>query len=262
MKAETRRQGIMDVLMDAGSASVDDLAVRFGVSRMTVHRDLDDLEQSGLLRKVRGGASIQSSFRFESDFRYRERQDAEEKRRIAAAAAGRIEPGQTIMVDDGSTANAIAEFLPERQPLTVITSNLAVINRLAGRPGIELIGLGGRYHRKFHGFFGLVAEEALRSMRADIAFVSTSAIHGASAYHQDEEVVHYKRLMIRAAGRCYLLADHGKFGRSALHFLSDLRAFDAVLTGAPLPAEAAVPLKEAGITLEIVPPAARSMAPA
>ena len=260
MKAETRRQGIMDVLMDTGSASVDDLAIRFGVSRMTVHRDLDDLEQSGLLRKVRGGASIQSSSKFESDFRYRERQAAEEKRLIAAAAAERIEPGQTIMVDDGSTANAITEFLPERQPLTVITSNLAVINQLAGRPGIELIALGGRYHKKFHGFFGLVAEEALRSLRADIAFVSTSAIHGASAFHQDEEVVHYKRLMIRAAERCFLLVDHGKFGRSALHFLSHLTAFDAVLTGAPLPAEAAAPLKEAGIRLEIVAAAERSMA--
>ncbi len=248
----------MDMLMDAGSASVDDLAARFGVSRMTVHRDLDDLEQSGLLRKVRGGASIQSSSKFESDFRYRERQAAEEKRRIAAAASRRIEPGQTIMVDDGSTANAIAEFLPGRQPLTVITSNLAVINELAGKPGIDLIALGGRYHRTFHGFFGLVAEEALRGLRADIAFVSTSAIQGASAYHQDEEVVHYKRLMIRAAERRFLLADHRKFGRSALHFLADLTAFDAVLTGAALPAEASAPLEEAGIELEIAGAAARS----
>ena len=64
MKADTRRQEIMDLMMELGNATVDDLASRFGVSKMTVHRDLDELEQSGLLRKVRGGASIQSKGRW------------------------------------------------------------------------------------------------------------------------------------------------------------------------------------------------------
>lgn len=254
MKADARRQAIMDVLMDAGNASVDDLAGRFGVSRMTVHRDLDDLERTGLLRKVRGGASIQSSSKFESDFRYRERLARQEKRLIAAAAAERIEPGQTVLLDVGSTANAVVEFLPERRPLTVITCNLAAINRLADEPGIDLIALGGRYQRKFNGFFGIVTDEALRSLRADIAFISTSAIHGASAFHQHEDVVHYKRLMISASEVRCLLVDHTKFGRSALHFLSDLSAFDAVLTGAALPPEAMMPLEEAGINIEVVCP--------
>lgn len=252
MNAETRRQELMNVLMESGGASVDDLSVRFGVSRMTIHRDLDELEQSGLLRKVRGGASIQSSSKFESDFRYRERQAAPEKRRIAMAAAQYIEPGQTIMIDDGSTAAAIADHLGERLPLTVITSNLAVITRLAGQHGIDLIALGGRYNKKFHGFFGIVGEEALRSLRADIAFMSTSAIHGAAAFHQDQELVNCKRLMIRAAAKRYLLVDHAKFGRSALHFLSDLSAFDAVLTGGKLEFEIAAPLHAAGINLRII----------
>jgi DeoR/GlpR family transcriptional regulator of sugar metabolism len=252
MKAETRRQEIMDVLMEMGNASVDDLASRFAVSRMTVHRDLDELEQAGLLRKVRGGASIQSSSKFESDFRYRERLATEEKRRIAAAAAGYIEPGQTIIIDDGSTAGFIVEHLTERRPLTVITNNLAVVTQLAGRQGIDLIALGGLYNKKFHGFFGLVAEEALRSLRADMAFLSTSAIHGTAAFHQDQEVVHSKRLMIEASGRCLLLVDHAKFGRSALHFLADLSAFDTVLTGGGLAGEIAAPLRQASINLRII----------
>lgn len=241
--------------MEVGAVGVDDLAQRFGVSRMTVHRDLDDLQQSGLLRKVRGGASIQSNSKFESDYRYRERQAAPEKRRIAAAAAERIEPGQTVVIDDGSTAALVAEFLPERRPLTVITNNLVVITRLAGQTGIDLISLGGHYSKKFHGFFGLVAEEALRGLRADVAFLSTSAIKGAMAYHQDQEVVHCKRLMIAAAERRFLLVDHGKFGRTALHFLTELTAFDAVLTGDRLPAGLAAPLDEAGVRLDVIGPA-------
>ncbi|RVQ16576.1 DeoR/GlpR family DNA-binding transcription regulator, partial [Sinorhizobium meliloti] len=145
MKPEDRRQAIMDVLMEAGTASVEELALRFGVSKMTVHRDLDDLEQAGLLRKVHGGASIQSSPQFESDFRYREKIATGEKRRLAQHAATLIEPGQSIIIDDSSTAGAIAGFVRDIRPLTVITNNLGVIADLSGAPGINLIALGGHY---------------------------------------------------------------------------------------------------------------------
>ncbi|TPM03621.1 DeoR/GlpR transcriptional regulator [Mesorhizobium sp. B2-3-11] len=252
MKSDNRRQGIMDFLVDAGAASVDDLASRFGVSRMTVHRDLDELEESGFLRKVRGGASIQPSSLFESDFRYRQKQATGEKQRLAAAAAATIEPGQTVIIDDGSTAGGIARHLAELRPLTVITNNLAAIQDLAGAGGINLIALGGQYSKKFHGFFGLLAEASLRSLRADVAFLSSSAIHGASAFHQDQEVVQAKRLMMAAATRKYLLVDHGKFGRGALHFLTDLKAFEAVFTGRePEPGMRAT-LDAAGVSLTVV----------
>ena len=131
----------MDVLMEAGAASVEDLSLRFGVSKMTVHRDLDDLEQAGLLRKVHGGASIQSSPQFESDFRYREKIATAEKRRIAEYAAGLIEPGQSILIDDSSTTGAIAECIRDIRPLTVITNNLGVITSLSGTAGINVIAL-------------------------------------------------------------------------------------------------------------------------
>lgn len=249
MKPEDRRQAIMDVLMEAGTASVEELALRFGVSKMTVHRDLDDLEQAGLLRKVHGGASIQSSPQFESDFRYREKIATGEKRRLAEHAATLIEPGQSIIIDDSSTAGAIAGFVRDIRPLTVITNNLGVIADLSGAPGINLIALGGHYSKKFNGFFGVVTEEALRSLRADVAFLSSSAIEGASAFHQDQEVVQIKRQMVKSASRKYLLVDHGKFGRSALHFLMGLTAFDAVLTGNEVSEGNAAALGDAGVKL-------------
>lgn len=252
MKPEDRRQEIMDVLMESGSASVEDLAGRFGVSKMTVHRDLDDLEQAGLLRKVHGGASIQSSPQFESDFRYREKIAADEKRRLARHAAGMIEPGQIVIIDDGSTAGGIADHLKDIRPLTVITNNLGVVNKLAPLAGIDVISLGGQYSRKFNGFFGIATEETLRSLRADIAFLSSSAIHGASAFHQDQEVVQTKRQMIRSATRAVLLVDHGKFGKPALHFLVDLDRFDTILTGSEINSHVEAGLLEAGIKLETI----------
>jgi DeoR/GlpR family transcriptional regulator of sugar metabolism len=252
MKLNDRRQGIMDVLLEAGAATVDDLSIRFGVSKMTIHRDLDELEAGGLLRKVRGGASIESSAQFESDFRYRQTLAADEKDRIAAAAAQMIEPGQTIIIDDGSTAAGVARHLSDFRPLTVITNNLTVITEVAGAPGVSLIAVGGHYSKKFHGFFGIACEEALRALRADVAFISSSAIHGASAFHQNQEVVQSKRLMIAAAEQRYLLADHSKFGRPALHFVADLASFDAVFTGRSPESAHRAALRTAGVQLNIV----------
>ena len=252
MKLNGRRQGIMDVLLEEGAATVDDLSRRFGVSKMTIHRDLDELEGGGLLRKVRGGASIQASAQFESDFRYRQTLAAAEKDRIAAAAIGLIEPGQTVIIDDGSTAGSVAKYLAEIRPLTVISNNLTVINTLAGAPGMNLIALGGQYSKKFHGFFGIACEEALRSLRADIAFLSSSAIHGASAFHQNQEVVQSKRLMIAAAERRYLLVDGSKFGRSALHFLTELSTFDSVVTNRAPESGHRAELEAAGVRLSVV----------
>jgi DeoR/GlpR family transcriptional regulator of sugar metabolism len=249
MKPDDRRQGIMDILMDAGSASVEDLAARFTVSKMTIHRDLDDLEQAGLLRKVHGGASIQSSAQFESDFRYREKIAANEKRQLAAHAATLIEPGQIIIIDDGSTAGGLADHLATIRPLTVITNNLSVIVKLTAVSGIEVISLGGQYSRKFNGFFGIVTEETLSSLRADIAFLSSSAIQGTAAYHQDQEVVKTKRQMMRSASRNYLMVDHAKFGKPALHFLTGLNGFDAVITSARIDGAHESALTDAGIAL-------------
>jgi DeoR/GlpR family transcriptional regulator of sugar metabolism len=251
MKSGERRNEIMALLLEAGSVGVDQLAARFDVSKMTIHRDLDELEESGFLRKVRGGASVQSSSRFESDYRYRENIAAAEKDRIAIAAAALVDPGQSVIIDDSSTAGRIAAHLVDLKPLTVITNNLAVIGAFSEIRGINLIALGGQYSRKFNGFFGLVTEDALRSLRADIAFLSSSAIHGTQAFHQDQEVVHTKRLMMAAAERTYMLVDSAKFNKRALHFMADLRSFEAVLTAGPVPAELARDYAAEGIALTV-----------
>ena len=250
MKSEDRRKLILDHLMEVGSATVDDMADRFTVSRMTIHRDLDLLEGDGLLRKIRGGATVQSNSQFESDFQYRKRLEAQEKREIARAAATRVEPGQAIILDDGSTIAAMTEFLLDKRPLTVMTNNAAIVAELVDIQGINLIVLGGEYNRRFHGFFGLVTEQTLQSLRADQAFISTSSVSGTTAFHQDQVIVKTKRAIIAAADRAYLLVDHSKFDRTALHVLMSLSEFDAVITGQP-PSEAAqMAMQQADIVVE------------
>lgn len=251
MKRDERRQAIMDLLIEHRAVDLDDLAGRFGVSKMTIHRDLDDLEQAGVLRKVRGGATIEAGTQFESDFRIRERQDGAAKARMARAALDLIEPGMTVMINDGSMAAVLGAALPEKRPLTVITNNAAIIDCLRGEAGITLIALGGVFDAKFNGFFGVVTETALAGLRADIAFVSAPAVAGLQAFHMTDAVVRAKRAMMAAAGRRCLLINHQRFGRSALHLLADLSEFDSIITdAAPAPEDRAA-LDRAGLALTI-----------
>lgn len=249
MRREDRRQDIIEILVQQGTATLEALAQRFSVSKMTIHRDLDELETEGLLRKTRGGATIESSGQFESDFRYRARVAADEKRSIARRAAQFIEPGMSVMIDDGSTSQTIVPFLIDKRPLTVITNNMAVVTDLAGAAGIDLIALGGTYSRKFNGFFGAVTEVALASLRADAVLLSSSAIEGRTAFHQDQEVLEVKRRMIASSSRRYLMANHQKFGRSALHLFTDLGVFDGVITSKALAGDKVELLEREGINL-------------
>lgn len=241
----------MDALVEDRAVDLEVLADRFAVSKMTIHRDLDDLEHAGLLRKVRGGATIEAGTRFESDFRIREKQDSAAKSRMAKAALALVEPGMTVMINDGSTAAVLGAALEERRPITVITNNGAVVDRTKGMPGATLIALGGVFSAKFNGFFGIVTENALAQLRADIAFISAPAISGLHAFHMDDAVVRAKRAMMNAAERCCLLVNHQRFGRSALHLLANLGDFDTIITDAEPAPEDRTELDRAGIKITV-----------
>ncbi|MDK4739902.1 DeoR/GlpR family DNA-binding transcription regulator [Rhizobium sp. CNPSo 3464] len=251
MKREERQQLIVNLLVEHKSVDLDDLADRFAVSKMTIHRDLDDLEQSGVLRKIRGGATIDAGMQFESDFRIRERQGHEAKVSMARRALELVEPGMTVMVNDGSMAAVLGEMLLQKRPLTLITNNAAIIERLKNESGITLIALGGIYSPKFNAFLGVVTEEALFRLRADIAFISTPAVSGTLAYHMDDNVVRAKRAMIASASKTCLLVNHQRIGHTALHVMADLADFDTIITDdTPEPA-ALKQLERANITLTI-----------
>lgn len=251
VKREDRQQAIMDLLVDRREVDLDDLAERFAVSKMTIHRDLDDLEAEGLLRKMRGGATIEAGTQFESDFRFRARQEGAAKARMARAALALVEPGMTLMVNDGSMAAVLGGMLPEKRPLTVITNNAAIIDALKLESGITLIALGGIYSPKFNGYFGVVTEESLSRLRADIAFISTPAVSGVRAFHMDDNVVRAKRAMLASADRAVLLVNYQRFGRTALHVLAELSDFETIITDAPPAPEARAALDRAGIGLQV-----------
>jgi DeoR/GlpR family transcriptional regulator of sugar metabolism len=254
MKREDRQQEIMDLLVSQGSVDLDDLVQRFAVSKMTIHRDLDDLEAAGAMRKIRGGGTIDAGTQFESDFRFRAQQDREAKNHMARAALELIEPGMTVMINDGSMAALLGARLIEKRPLTVITNNAAVIEALKLESGITLISTGGVYSAKFNGFFGMVTDATLTALRADVAFISAPAVTGLDVFHMDETVVRAKRAMSAAGTKTYLLVHHSRFQRTALHKLAILSDFDGIITDAAPDADSLSVLKQANLHITIADP--------
>lgn len=247
MNADKRRESIVTHMLDAGAATVDELATQFKVSRMTIHRDLDELAKEGWLRKTRGGASVLSDTQFESDFLYRKRIASEEKSRIAAAAVELIEPDDSVMLGYGSTVLHLLPYLEKLGQVTVASPSLPCIEALANMRGVELLSCGGKYEQKFAGFFGLNMERCVQSMMMDILFISSSAITLPEVYHQDQTVVRAKQVMLENARKKYLLADSSKFGKTALYRLGNISLFDGVITGEPLPENDEKALTDRGV---------------
>ncbi|BCM66934.1 putative DeoR-family transcriptional regulator [Streptomyces sp. EAS-AB2608] len=248
-----RQAAVAELVLAEGQASAAELAERFGVSLMTVHRDLDELERQGVVRKFRGGVTAQPSGVFESNVQYRLKTMRAEKAAVAEHALKLIEPGMAIMLDDSTTALEIARRLRRGDitPLTVVTNFLEAINLLAGRRGIRLTALGGDYDPLHSSFLGVSCVEAIEQVRVDVCFASTSAVHGGHAYHQEQHIVSVKRAMLDASARNVLLIDHTKFGRVALRRVVPLSRFDLLLVDDGAPVQALRDLDEHHVRYEV-----------
>ena len=251
-KADQRRATIVKLLMENGSAQIKDLATMLEVSLMTIHRDLNDLQNQGLVRRIRGAVTAEKSMLFESSYLFRARQFVEEKKRLARAAVAHIEPGNAIVWDDSSTTYQVCDFIEAVTPVTVITNALPVIERLRDIQEIDLIALGGRYHSVYNGFFGMACEQAIKSYHVDVALMSTTTIQGLSLFTQDEQVLRAKRAMISIARKKILLVDESKFHFSALNYVADLAVFDVVIIPRSVDAKIIDHLQQSGINIERV----------
>ncbi len=224
-----RQHAVTELVISEGSVRIEDVAERFGVSLMTVHRDLDMLESRGILRKTRGVATATSTSVIESSDVYRSNRQAAEKEALAVAAMDYIEPGQAIILDDSTTVMRIARHLAGKAPITVITNTLTLMNELRDTNGITLLGLGGLYYNWCSAFMGPMTRHEIAQFHADTFIMSTSAITNDVVFHQYLETLDTKRAMFEASNKRVLLADHTKFERQALHAMVPLRAFDAVI---------------------------------
>jgi DeoR/GlpR family transcriptional regulator of sugar metabolism len=188
---------------------------------------------------------------FESNVAYRMKSMQHAKDAIAERAAALVEPGMAVMLDDSTTALALARRLVGITPLTVVTNFLEAMNLLARERDIRLMALGGDYDPLHDSFLGMSCVDAIESLRVDLCFVSTSAVSGGFAYHQEQHIVSVKRAMLAAASRNVLLVDHTKLGRVALHRVAPLEAFERVVVDDGAGAEALRELDEHKVAYEV-----------
>lgn len=216
----------------AGDADVDALAARFGVSASTIRRDLQHLSAQRAIARTYGGAMLAAPLP-EQSLRAREGQNRAAKAAIAAAALERVAEGETLILDGGSTVEALGLLLRGRRQ-RVITNNLPLIPILADAPGIELVVLGGTVRPISMGTTGTLAEQALRQMTADKVFTSADGVVAERGLCEATlEQTALKALMMQQAAEVFVLADATKLGRASQPYWAPLRPRAMLVTDAP-----------------------------
>lgn len=244
MLAAQRRGLILDAIRSGRSVEVSVLAQRFSVSEMTVRRDLTRLAREGKLTRVHGGAV---SERDEPPFAAIAAERAVEKRRIGRAAAALVDDGDAVMIDIGTTTLALARELRGRD-VRVITGNLAVVEELQDDPQLELVVLGGIVRSNYRSLVGLLAEDALRQLSADVAFLGASGVRPDLSVMDSTLVeVPIKRAMMARAVRTVLLVDAAKFAMGGSVRICGAGELDAVVTDARPSDPGVAALREAGV---------------
>lgn len=248
-----RRSRIRDLVHEEGSVTVDQLVRALGVSRMTVHRDLDSLESEGVLRKVRGGATALRSSLFESDMPFRMNSAIAAKRAIGRKAAEFVDGGSAVMLDESTTALEALKAFDHALPVTVITNCFPAMQYVTSSTPHRLIALGGDYIPRYQAFLGMVCERAIGGVFADILLASCSAIRDHNIYHQDQQIVATKRAMLSAAPTRMLLVDSTKVNVGAIYHLGTVSEFTHMITDDGIPDDFVEKVADQGIEVIVAP---------
>ena len=241
MLVAERHSRILTRVRESSLASTEDLAQLLDVSAETVRRDLLVLEERGALTRVRGGATVISNARGdEAEFNDRAHWAREAKARIGRAAAALVRPGQSVVLDLGTTVEAMARALPRDLNATVATCSLRVATELADHPGLEVLVCGGRVRAGDLAVSNAIAQAFFADFYADIAFLGSGGIDvqaGLTDYHLDEVAV--RRTILGNAAQSFALADASKLGKVGRHRVCDLDRLTGLITDVRPPAEIA-----------------------
>lgn len=257
--ASHRRELILERLRaHGGSVQVEDLSRHFGVSVATVRRDLDQLDQSGLITRTYGGAVI-GNLRAEQTLREREVSHAAEKDAIARAAVELVQPGSTVFLDAGTTTGQLSRYLVNVPGVTVLTNGLNALNVLAGSDSdINVIALGGSVRRTNQAMIGPIAESVVRSVQADIAFLGTDCLtveRGISSRTLEQNSL--KSLMMAHSRRSVIVTDSSKLNAEWSTYWTPLPQGCTVITDDASGDQAIEPFRKTGALdlLVVTPPA-------
>lgn len=239
---------MLALVKSRGSVTVEALAEQFGVTLQTARRDIRLLADAGLLARFHGGARVPSSTTENIAYRQRQQLNDEAKRRIARAVAQAVPDGCSLILNIGTTTEAVAHELLQRQGLRVITNNLNVAAILSGNADCEVIVAGGVVRGRDRGIVGEATVDFIRQFKVDIGVIGISAIEDDGTLRDfDYREVKVARAILEHSREVWLAADHSKFGRPAMVELARLEQVDRLFTDRPPPPPFAHLLAEAGV---------------
>ena len=252
-----RQEFILRSLQETGSVSIDDLRAALGASIATIRRDLEDLENRSLLKRVRGGAVpigplFYEPFRHDASFQDKITSFAEEKRRIARVAAGFVQTGQTIALSGGTTTTEVVRSLKVLSDISIITNTVNIAMELSNRKDIEVIVTGGILRGNWFTLIGPLANAATEMLFADIMFIGVDGIdaqQGLTCTNPAEAEV--LRKLARHSKKKIVVADRSKLGMVSKWLLCETREIDALITDQGATAEAVAPFEKLGISVTL-----------
>lgn len=258
MRVKERQYAILKLLQEKKKLTITALTEQFNVSVITLRRDLNELEENGLIKKVYGGAVLveqkEPYLLTQPYFSARMSINRPLKTAIAAAAAELVEPGDVIVLDIGTTCLETAKCLKNISNLTVLTSSLAVLNELSDSD-VSLISLGGLLRKKELALCGTITKESLNDFCINKAFIGVGGLtieRGLSTYSRDSaEVV---SAIIDRADKVILVADSSKFDKNVLSIIAPFNSIDVIVTDHGIPAHFIDDCKAMNIRLIMVDP--------
>ena len=197
LAAEERRSWLLAELRASKTVSLADAATALGVSEMTVRRDLNSIEKSGVARRVRGGAVYSGPVNFQG----RERSHVEEKRLVAEKLLSLVPTRGVIALDSSTTMHRLAQLITSSDDLVVVTNGLLTFQALQDRPGVTAILTGGESDRRSDSLIGPVATAFLEGIKFSAFFASAAAIDARSCYEDTLEEAEIKRAFMRSSTR-------------------------------------------------------------
>ncbi len=237
MRAEERRSQIIRLLEQHGSVRVEALAERFGVSQVTIRKDLAELEARGLLQRTHGGATYTHKSLFNPSFREKLYLRQAEKRAIARAALEHIDEGDSVILDAGTTTLLLARLMKARfRSLYVITNSVPVTLELADTRW-EILLAGGQVRPHSLALIGPATVRTLEDYHVDKAFLGATGASLEKGYTTPNPTeAEAKRAMLRAAERVFVLADSSKLGHATLARFAALEEVHHLITDTRAPA--------------------------
>lgn len=229
MIKEERYQSILSMLDKKHTVEVSELAKLLDVTEMTVRRDLQALEDEGLLVRVHGGARKKDFPYIELSNNQKETINVELKKHIGKKCADLIEENDIVFISSGTTSNFIFDYL-HTKPINLITNSIHVFERAKNMPNIDLILVGGRYRTKTGTLVGYFANKLLSEIKVTKAFIGTNGISGTDITTANEEEGYGHQIILNNSIERYILADSTKFGVEAFFTFYDAKDITAIIT--------------------------------